>query len=148
MARIFLPALVAVAVAGPALAQDAASIASSPAMPAPSEVVMADDIEGAAIVSLEGDYNQEIWQDSDPLQAMMADLSEIGSVEDVALAPDGRMIGVTTDVGGFIGIGQKTVLIPLEDIRLVRAESGSDVSIVTRLGQDQLRDLPEFEADD
>ena len=146
-----LVAIAAVAAAGPAFSQEAASVPSGAAMPSPSEVVMADDLEDASIVSLEGNYDQKIWEDSAPLEAMIAGLNEVGQVEDVALAPDGRMLGLTTDVGGFIGIGTKTVLIPLEDIRLVRSGdgvSGGDVSIVTRLDQEALRDLPEFEHDE
>ena len=79
---------------------------------------------------------------------MVANLSEVGGVEDVILSVDGQMLGLTTDVGGFIGIGDKTVMILLEDIRLVRPADGSDMTIVTRLGLEALEDLPEFEIED
>lgn len=145
MFRKFLVAIAAIAAAGPALTQEAASILAQPGTPSASEVVLADDLEDAPIVSLEGNYEEAIWNDTEPLRIMVADLNEIGEIEDVVLGPDGQMLGLTTDVGGFIGIGQKTVLIPLQDIRLVRSEDGDEVSVVTRLNRDALRDLPEFE---
>ncbi|SLN60982.1 PRC-barrel domain-containing protein [Palleronia marisminoris] len=109
---------------------------------------MADDLEDASIVSLEGSYDQAIWDETAPLEAMVADLNEIGRIEDVVLSAEGQMLGLTTDVGGFLGIGEKTVLIPLDDIRLIRTEDDDEVSVVTRLDQDALTDLPEVDLDD
>ena len=147
MFRKPLLAAATVAFAGPALSQEAASIPVE-AMPSPTEVVLADDLEDASIVSLEGNYDQAIWDETAPLEAMMADLNEIGRIEDVVLSAEGQMLGLTTDVGGFLGIGEKTVLIPLEDIRLIRSEDEDEVSVVTRLDQDALTDLPEFDDED
>ncbi|SPJ22619.1 PRC-barrel domain-containing protein [Palleronia abyssalis] len=132
----------------PAAAQDAASFSEDAAAPDPQNIITAEMLEDARVVSLEGNYDQDVWDDSAPLSAMVANLTEIGGVEDVVLSVDGQMLGLTTDVGGFIGIGDKTVMIPLEDIRLVRPADGSDITIVTRLGMEPLQDLPEFEIED
>ncbi|WP_375263559.1 PRC-barrel domain-containing protein [Palleronia sp.] len=148
MFRKSFVALATFAAAGPAFSQEAASILAQPGTPSPAEVIVADDIEDADILSLEGNYSDSIWNDTAPLEAMVADLNEVGEIEDVVLGPGGQTLGLTTDVGGFLGIGQKTVLIPLQDIRLVRPQDGNDISIVTRLDKEALRNLPEFEAVD
>ncbi|SFH32761.1 PRC-barrel domain-containing protein [Palleronia marisminoris] len=148
MFRRSLLAAASLAFAGPALSQEAGAVSSEQATPAPMEVVVADDLEDASIVSLEGSYDQAIWDETAPLEAMVADLNEIGRIEDVVLSAEGQMLGLTTDVGGFLGIGEKTVLIPLDDIRLIRTEDDDEVSVVTRLDQDALTDLPEVDLDD
>lgn len=113
------------------------------------DYITASMLEDARIVSLEGNYDETVWDDEAPLAAMVADLTEIGDVEEVVLTPEGVVQGLTTDVGGFIGIGQKAVMIPLEDVRLARPSAGSDeITVVTRLDRERLESLPEFEIDD
>ncbi len=145
--------LAAALAAGSALAQEEASgDAAQPAeqAPAPAErMITAEMLEEARVVSLEGQYSEDVWQNGSPLSAMVADLREIGDVEDVVLNADGQMQGVTTDVGGFLGIGSKQVLIPLEDLRVARPPEGNeDITIVTRLNEQQLTDLEEFQIGD
>lgn len=147
--------LAATLCAGAATAQEAGSGDPATSVGAdqsqsPSEtMITAEMLEEARVVALEGQYSEDVWQNRSPLSAMVADLREIGEVEHVVLNAEGQMQGVTTDVGGFLGIGQKHVLIPLEDLRVARPQEGSeDVTIVTRLNQQQLTDLAEFEMED
>lgn len=109
--------------------------------------VTSDMIEDADIVSLQGQYDENIWSSDAPLDAMVADLTEIGEIEDIVLSQDGQVQGFTTDVGGFLGIGEKTVMIPLDEIRLARAADAENLTVITRLDEDALRDLPEFALD-
>jgi PRC-barrel domain len=103
-------------------------------------------LESATVVSLEGQYDDNVWKDHAPLSTMNAGLTEIGHVQDIVLTPRGEVRGLTVDVGGFLGIGSKSVLIPLSDIRLARPDPGSDeLTVVTRLNQQQLNDLSAFE---
>jgi hypothetical protein len=61
----------------------------------------------------------------------------------------GQVQGLTTDVGGFLGIGDKAVMIPLSDIRLARSPDDDDeLTIVTRLDREALENQPAFEIDD
>ena len=140
-------AVTATLAAGGASAQSDAARLSEVA-PQPVHI-SASMLEDARIVSLEGGYDENVWDEDAPLTALVADLTEIGDVDDVVLNPEGVMLGVTTDVGGFIGIGQKAVLIPLQDMRLVRSADGDDeITIVTRLDREQLEALQEFEVND
>lgn len=146
---MFRKALIVAALvsAGAASAQDGAS--ADPNASQQAELITAAMLEEARIVSLEGQYNEDIWQGGDPLSAMVADLQEIGKVQNVVLNVSGQMQGLTADVGGFLGIGTKQVLIPLDDMRLVRPQDeADDITVITRLNQQQLTDLPEFEMED
>ncbi|SFD89612.1 PRC-barrel domain-containing protein [Roseivivax sediminis] len=164
MFRTSLAALVAAALALPAAAQDTGSDTQTdePAAQADAQTdpqagaepdqapyITATMIQEARIVSLEGDYDAETWEGDQPLQPIMAGLSEIGSVEEILLDDAGMVQGITTDIGGFLGIGEKTVMIPLSDLRLARSPEDETITIVTRLNEQQLDDAPEFEdADD
>ncbi len=117
--------------------------------PQPAETITAAMLQNATVVSLEGQYDEDVWQDKAPLSAMIADLTEVGHIQDIVLSVEGQVEGVTVDVGGFLGLGTKSVLIPLEDVRLTRPDPDSDeITVVTRLNQQQLEDLPEYEVED
>ena len=64
-------------------------------------------------------------------------IGHISHVHGVGTATD-----VVIDVGGFLGIGAKPVLISLDEVRLMRDGSGN-VHGVTSWTKDQLKDLPE-----
>ncbi|GGK37072.1 PRC-barrel domain-containing protein [Salinarimonas ramus] len=56
----------------------------------------------------------------------------LGSVEDVLISAQGRVLGVVVGVGGFLGIGEKRVAIPTESIEVrfddameMQAEAGA-----------------------
>lgn len=54
----------------------------------------------------------------------------------------GAVTDVVIDVGGFLGIGSKPVLVSVDQLNLMRDENGK-VHGVTRWTKDQLKDLPE-----
>ena len=41
---------------------------------------------------------------------------KVGSIEDVVLGPDGRATAVVIGVGGFLGIGEKKVALPFDQV--------------------------------
>ena len=74
-----------------------------------------------------------------------ADGNAIGEVEDVVLDSEAKVVGVTVDVGGFLGIGETTVLLPTDDLRLVQTPEDSGFYIVTRMSREQIEDAEEIE---
>lgn len=79
----------------------------------------------------------------------------LGSVNDVLLDDQGRVAAIVVGVGGFLGIGQKDVGIPLENAQVLfrGAEqagqdwwggSGQIERIVVDFTREQLEDAPEF----
>ncbi|MDR5653540.1 PRC-barrel domain-containing protein [Ruixingdingia sedimenti] len=54
----------------------------------------------------------------------------------------GAVTDVVVDVGGFLGIGSKPVLVSVDQLNLMRDENGK-VHGVTSWTKDQLKELPE-----
>jgi sporulation protein YlmC with PRC-barrel domain len=45
-----------------------------------------------------------------------SDITRLGEVEDVLVGPDGRIQAVVIEVGGFLGLGEKSVAVPYADL--------------------------------
>lgn len=92
----------------------------------------------------------------------------LGSVNDILMDGEGRTLAVVVGVGGFLGIGQKDVAIPVSSVQLIfeneRGADGSAVPVSGRVEEplstgaggeiayllvdftrDQLEEAPEFE---
>ena len=108
-------------------------------------LIAADALDDALIYSLGETYDQTIWDSGDPFGPIATGWNEIGEVEDVVLDSEAKVVGVTVDVGGFLGIGETTVLLPTDDLRLVQTPEGSGFYIVTRMSREQIEDAEEIE---
>lgn len=64
---------------------------------------------------------------------------EVGEVEEVVQGPDGSA-SLVVEAGGFMGIGEKEILVPLDEIRL----SGSQLIWETQKGASELKDAEEY----
>lgn len=64
----------------------------------------------------------------------------IGSVDDLLLAQDGQVQAVLVGVGGFLGIGQKTVAIPFDALK----RSPESNQLTTSYSRQELEQAPEF----
>lgn len=70
---------------------------------------------------------------------------EIGSVGDVVFAPGGDIEAVLVDVGGFLGIGAKTVAVDLSALEMVPdADAAGDYIIVMKGDRAALEAAPEY----
>ena len=58
--------------------------------------------------------------------------AEIGEVEQVLVGEDGQPAAITAEVGGFLGVGQKTVVIGLDRLQL------KDDALMTALTKEEL----------
>lgn len=77
----------------------------------------------------------------------------IGDVSDVVIGPDGRAVALVIGVGGFLGIGEKSVAVPLERIEmqpLLASASEPDGKrhtpdkVILRATRSELQAAPEF----
>lgn len=66
-----------------------------------------------------------------------ADWNDIGEIEDIVLDSNGQMIGVVAEVGGFLDIGDKHVLLEMTDVKLVPVDDKT-YAVVTRLNEEDL----------
>lgn len=138
MIRFALLAAVSVVAAGGSVV---AQQPSSPtvAAPAPSGVPTSPDLT-VATVKLQGGLRASKLIGS----AVYNDQNEkIGSVDDLIVKDGNRIVMSVISVGGFIGIGNKLVAIPFDQLHL---ETNNDGSKVTMPGanKDALNAMPTF----
>ncbi|WP_161142349.1 PRC-barrel domain-containing protein [Propylenella binzhouense] len=96
----------------------------------------------------------------------------IGEIADIVLAPDGKTRAAVIDVGGFLGVGEKPITIPFDQLQMqAKADSaaaagnagqnnagqgnaaqraaadGSDMRISVAMTRDQIEQAPEYDRD-
>ena len=66
----------------------------------------------------------------------------VGTVEDLFVDDQGAISTVVVSVGGFLGVGARSVGVKWSDLQ--RRRDGNSVVLVTRLGKDELKALPPY----
>lgn len=75
-----------------------------------------------------------------------AEARSIGSISDLVVTADGRVGQALVDVGGFLGIGARTVAIDFSQIELHRETDGEALRAYVPLTREQVEALPEYTA--
>lgn len=68
----------------------------------------------------------------------------VGRVGQVLLEPDGKVSGAVVDVGGFLGIGARPVMISFGEMQILANADRSEMRIFIGDTEDQLRQRPEY----
>ena len=69
----------------------------------------------------------------------------IGKVTDLIMEEDGGIVAAIIGVGGFLGIGQKVVAVPMDTITMtLDAENNNQVRLTTTETAESLKAAPEF----
>lgn len=68
---------------------------------------------------------------------------EIGEVEKIVTDVDGQKHYAVIAVGGTLGLGEKQVAVPIEELR--RDGQSGDLVVMSRTYETQLRDAPEYD---
>ncbi|MFW8637274.1 PRC-barrel domain-containing protein [Cribrihabitans pelagius] len=122
----------------------AAGIAAAPALAETSMdtdgLIRTRDITGGDIYTLNGPMDDDTWGNWEA-DGVGPDWNDIGEIEDIILDRSGQMIGVVAEVGGFLDVGDKHVMIPVENMRLTPVDDKKYV-IVTRFTEEQLEEMP------
>jgi sporulation protein YlmC with PRC-barrel domain len=88
---------------------------------------------------------EEPWQDIRGLEVYDVNGEQIGSVEDLYVDRDARLPRfLEVSAGGFLGIGKKHFLIPIEEIS---REMGED-RVTVNQPRDKVVESPDFDPDD
>jgi sporulation protein YlmC with PRC-barrel domain len=70
----------------------------------------------------------------------------VGEINDIVFGNDGKIVGIVVGVGGFLGIGEKDVLVSLDSVKMVKATDGSDTSqLVVDASKETLENAPGFD---
>jgi sporulation protein YlmC with PRC-barrel domain len=119
-----------------ASAQDAAKPA--PAAPMASEQSAAGGYiteQGADQISANTYLGQSVYNSSD---------ESIGEINDVIFSKDGSVEAAVIGVGGFLGIGEKNVAVPLDKVMIAEVPNSDDLKLTTTETADTLKNAPEF----
>lgn len=131
MKRLAIPMIAATLVSGPVLAQMKTNY---------DELIRTRDITGGTIYTMNEAYDEGSWRMGRAYDRIDTNWNDIGEIEDVILNKDGQLIGIVAEVGGFLDIGDKHVMLPIDDIKLVPVDDAS-YALVTRLSEEQLEEL-------
>jgi hypothetical protein len=66
----------------------------------------------------------------------------IGSISELQLGTNGNLTHAVIDVGGFLGMGVHSVLVPFAELTILRATDGSDVRVHFDSTKDKLKAMP------
>lgn len=142
-----------------AATSDAAKDAAAATDAAVSDVVTTD-MAAATVTAPEGTLatwiiNRAIWTTEQPagsswdayadLKERPAEWKSIAKVEDMVIAQDGKVTGYVADIGGFLGIGSKRVLLAPDALRLMTVNN--DTFFATHYTEEELKTLPDFKAE-
>ena len=67
----------------------------------------------------------------------------VGSIDDVVITVDGQVTGVIIGVGGWLGVGQRDVLVSMDDLSLVARDG--ELRLVMQRTREELENEPEFQ---
>jgi sporulation protein YlmC with PRC-barrel domain len=143
--------LMASTAVAPALAQTATP--ASPAAPATQTDTMTAPAAGttsAAGAGMTGQYlteqaqNQISANDYIGKSIYNGEDKSIGSVTDLILEENGGIVAAVVGVGGFLGMGQKDVAVPMDKITVTREADSNDIRLTTTETADALKAAPEF----
>mgnify|MGYP003748128421 CR=1 FL=1 len=126
----------------PAAAMDATTLSEA------NPGISADWFEGLAIYTTNQPSTTAWDDDANWGTARPDDWTQIGEVEDVILSAEGQVIGYSADIGGFLGMGERNVLLSPDMVRLADFDDavlwGDSTVFVTNHTQEELEALPEI----
>ena len=140
MKKLYLTSALILALGGAALAQTATppaadAAASTPAEAAKTGLLRASAFKGADVYTIDVTGKTK-WDDGVAYTEINADWDKIGEVEDLVLDPAGNIVGAIAEVGGFLGIGEKEVVLLPDEIAFV--VTPDRVAVVSALSKEAL----------
>jgi len=142
--------LMASTAAAPVFAQTSPAAPATTAPAAPAEQTATPsatgDMAGASGAYLtEQAQNQISANDYIGKSVYNANNESIGDVNDLIFEDKGRIVAAVIGVGGFLGIGEKDVAVPVEKINMTRdAQNNNQVRLTTTETAEALKSAPEF----
>jgi sporulation protein YlmC with PRC-barrel domain len=135
MKTLFTAASLAVLMAIPVAAQDVAAPngKSAPAI---------QSVETQTAVSFPGDVSAKELLDAAVVNAAN---ESVGDVNDVLIDHDGKVAAVIVGVGGFLGMGEKDVALPYDQLAFAKDPDGKLV-VGTNATKENLEIAPEYVA--
>jgi sporulation protein YlmC with PRC-barrel domain len=138
MKKIWISAALAALLAFPAFAQDAAPSRMKNEPPAPQEQRTNVEPKGDAMTA--GQISASELLD----ETVMNEANEsIGDVNDVLIDTNGKIASVIVGVGGFLGMGEKDVALPFENLKFAK-DKDNDLVVTTNVTKETLQATPAY----
>lgn len=67
---------------------------------------------------------------------------KIGDVSEVLVSTDGKISAIIVSVGGFLGVGDRRVALPWEQLRF--SSEGNDLVVMASATRESLKEMPEY----
>ena len=112
----------------PVLAQDASAPAVEKAPAEKSAALDASDVSAKALL------NESVKNAAN---------ETIGDINDVLISGDGKVSAVIVGVGGFLGMGEKNVALPFDQLVFAK-DVGDDLVVTTSATKESLETAPEY----
>lgn len=133
--------------AGAEMKQEAGEMASSADNMfngSPDGLIRTRDITGGAVYAVDADGDMSDWDEGMTYDTVSEDWDNVGEIEDIVLNSDGSFRGIVAEVGGFLDIGDKHVLLEIDNAKFVPIDDG-EYSVVTNMTKDQLMELQDID---
>lgn len=144
MKQLFATTAIALLTAGPVLAEShmmsTGGFVDSTKMQGSTQAdLRASNLIGKRVYTVEGGTDVTFANETE------TDWDDLGEISDVILSRDGSMEAILVDVGGFLGLGEKTVMVTMDSVTVLRSDNGDDVRIDMDTTEDALEEMPAYE---
>ncbi|HEX2020058.1 MAG TPA: PRC-barrel domain-containing protein [Aurantimonas sp.] len=116
-----------------------------------TQLIRTEDMVDSPVYTTNQAYDENTWGDRNNYtwgwsgyRGIESGWEQIGDVEDVVLDRSGGLVGVVVEVGGFLGLGERNVMLLVDDVELVPVDEES-YSLITRFSEDQLTELEQVD---
>ena len=75
-----------------------------------------------------------------------ANNESVGDINDVIVDRQGRAVAVVIGVGGFLGIGEKSVAMKLDRLQMTEDPKGGGLQLTMDVKKDELANAPSFKS--
>ena len=70
----------------------------------------------------------------------------VGEVDNLVVTPQGEIVAAIVGVGGYLGIGEKDVVVSYDTLMLTENIDDGSLRIYANVTEEQLKDLPAYES--
>lgn len=93
------------------------------------------------------DYEAEDLNTEDLTGARVygANDEDIGEISELLVNDDGEIERAVLDIGGFLGMGEHSIAVPMEELQILRSDGGDDFRVYIDNTQESLEAQPEYE---
>ncbi len=107
-------------------------------------LLRASALEGVDVYSVDT-TGAAVWDDNMVYDRIDDNWDKIGEIEDLVIDNRGNVVGAIAEVGGFLGIGEKEVVLNPEEVTIIVTEDR--VAVVSALSQEALENREEAAED-